>query len=92
MPSSTELGAERRAFARRRLETVAAEALAQEALLAAEPLVPPADPRERRAWEQRLASHHAAIRAGASYIADLLMVEHFSAAGDAGEATDDATA
>jgi hypothetical protein len=43
-------------------------------LLASEPLVPPAAPAERKAWEQRVRARRAAMRAAIAELADLSLI------------------
>jgi hypothetical protein len=72
MPSKVEL----RAFAGRSIENVAETLLAEDALLSAEPLAPPANPRERRAWETRRRERRAAVRRASVELVQLLWMDH----------------
>lgn len=68
--------AELRAFAQRRMGNVAETLVAEDALLSAEPLAPPEDPRERRAWEQRCDERRAAVRLASVQLVQLLWMAH----------------
>jgi hypothetical protein len=62
-------------FAERRIEGLTEVVLAHEALLEAEPLQPPRDPRDRAAWERRQRERRAAIRLAVAELAQLATIE-----------------